>query len=143
MSRIFIYPFTEIVNETVRPLIPLIIENPFTKQQKGIMALLDTGADTCLFPAWIPNNTGHNLKHPDVQTSINTGIEGNQMSTWKHTFKIYLLEYRKTNIVWETKDTLINCVDHDNIPPLLGYSGFLQYLNIGFNYKTNRITIEI
>jgi hypothetical protein len=124
-------------------MIPIVIENPFTKQKKAILALLDTGADACIFPAIVPNSTGHHLKHEDVKTGVNGGIEGNQVTTWKHTFKIHLLEHQKNNIVWRTKDTLIDCVDHDRVPPLLGCKGFLQYLSIKFNYVTNRIVIEI
>lgn len=124
-------------------MVPIIVENPFTKQQVTIMALLDTGADACLFPAFIPNRTGHDLKHKDVHTSVNLGIEGNKMDTWKHTFKIHLLEHGTGKVIWSTKQQLVDCLDHDNLPPLLGGKGFLQHLNIRFNYKTKRIIIEL
>jgi len=143
MPGTFVYPFTKIDSETRRPMIPVIIENPLTKKRMGVMALLDTGADACLFPAHLPNSTGHNLKHKDVKTGVNGGIEGNQLPTWKHTFKIHILEYQKNNIVWRTSDILVDCVDHNNVPPLLGCRGFLENLCIKFNYKTNRIVIEI
>jgi predicted aspartyl protease len=145
MPLTFVYPFIKIDKDKgiIRPMIPVIIENPFTKQQVLVMALLDTGADACLFPAFIPNKTGHDLKHQDVEMNVNVGIEGNKMQTWKHTFKIHLLEHGTNKIVWTTKRTLIDCVDHDNLPPLLGGVGFLQSLNLRFHYKTSRIAIEL
>jgi predicted aspartyl protease len=124
-------------------MVPVIIENPFTNLKFGVYALLDTGADACLFPAFIPNNTGHNLKHQNVKTNVNVGIEGNKMPTWKHTFKIHLLEFGTNKVVWSAGRILIDCVDHDNVPPLLGGKGFLKHLNIRFNYKTSRIVIEL
>ncbi len=143
MPTTHVYPFIKLDNGSMRPMVPVMIENPFTKQMIGMMALLDTGADANCFPAYIANNTGHNLKHPDVETSVNSGIEGGKTQTWKHTFKIHLLDDKTKKPVWKTKQILIDCVDHDNMPPLLGCRGFLCELKITFNYKTNRIIIEL
>ena len=107
------------------------------------MALLDTGADANCFPAFIATNTGHDLKHIDVQTSVNSGVDGGKTQTFKHSFKIHLLEAGTNKPAWTTKQLLVDCVDHDNLPPLLGCRGFLCELKITFNYKTNRIIIEL
>ncbi len=124
-------------------MVPVKIENPFTKQAMLVMALLDTGADANCFPAHIANMTGHDLKHADVETNINSGVDGGTTSTWKHSFKISLLEHGTQKIAWTTKTILIDCVDHDNMPPLLGCLGFLCELKITFNYKTSKIIIEL
>ncbi|MGQ0829421.1 MAG: hypothetical protein ACT4ON_13615 [Bacteroidota bacterium] len=138
-----VYPFIKTTNGAMRPLVPVLIENPLTRQKIGVMALLDTGADANCFPAYIANGIGHNLKHKDVQTSINSGIEGSKTVTWKHSFKIHLLAPDRKTVVWKTKEMLVDCVDHDNMPPLLGCNGFLCELKITFNYKTSRIIIEL
>ena len=143
MAATFVYPFTKLPDGTKRPLVPVIIENPFTGQTQLVMALLDTGADANCFPAFIATNTGHDLKHADVVTSVNTGLEGNHTTTWKHSFKVQLLESGTMKPVWKTKQILVDCVDHNNMPPLLGCRGFLCELKITFNYKTSRIIIEL
>lgn len=143
MPATFIYPFIKVNNGAMRPMVPVLIENPLTKQSIAIMALLDTGADANCFPAYVPKNTGHDLKHQDVETSINSGIQGATTQTWRHTFRIHLLDNNTKKPVWKTKQNLVDCVDHNNMPPLLGCRGFLSELKITFNYKTSRIIIEL
>lgn len=143
MPSTYVYSFAKINQDTVRPLVPVLIENPFTNQSLKVWALLDTGADACCFPSHIPKSTGHDLKHTDVETSVNTGLEGGHTQTWKHTFKISLLDPITGKPVWTTKKQLVDCVDHDVIPPLLGTRGFMKELKITFNYKTSKIIIEI
>ena len=103
MPGTFVYPFKKLDHGTMRPMVPVIIENPFTKQTIAIMALLDTGADANCFPAFVPQSTGHDLKHQDVKTSINSGIDGAKTQTWRHTFRIHLLEHGTNKVVWKTK----------------------------------------
>ena len=127
----------------MRPFVPVRIINPETRQSFVYMALLDTGADACCFPKHVAEATGHDLKHIDVITSINGGLSGTGVSTWKHSFVIELLSPDRKTAVWKNKKALIDCVDHDNLPPLLGCVDFLSFLKITFNYKTSRIIIEL
>ncbi len=143
MPAPFIYSFTKIGEGVIRPFVPVLIENPFTGESKTIWALLDTGADANCFPAHIATGTGHDLKHADAHTSVSTGVEGSNVQTWKHTFKISLLDPKTLKPVWTTKRILVDCVDHNNMPPLLGTVGFLSELKITFNYKTSKIIVEV
>ena len=143
MPETFVYPFIKLNSGVLRPMVPVLIENPFTKQSTTVMALLDTGADTNCFPAYIPLSTGHDLKNPDAETSINSKIEGTTTQIWRHTFRIHLLDTVTKKTVWKTQHVLVDCVDHDNMPPLLGCIGFLSELKITFNYKTGKIIIEL
>jgi len=61
-------------NGIIRPLIPIKVINPDTKQFISILALLDTGADSCCFSRNIAEVIGHNFKHIDVITSVNEGL---------------------------------------------------------------------
>lgn len=127
----------------MRPFVPVKITNPHSKQSSYYMALLDTGADACCFPKSVALATGHDLKHIDVITNINVGLSGTGVSTWKHSFVIELLSPDRKTVVWKNKIALIDCVDHDNLPLLLGYKDFLSFLKITFNYKTSKIIIEL
>lgn len=140
---VFVFSFTKISDEVIRPLVPIRVINPFTNQRIDVIGLLDTGADDNLFPEFIASNTGHNLKASGVISNINQGVGQSQVPTWKHTFIIELLSPDRTKIIWKSKQSLISCVDHNNAPPLLGCSGFLINMKITFNYTTKKIIIEI
>jgi hypothetical protein len=107
------------------------------------LALLDTGADACVFPKTIPETLGYNLKDPNAPHSINQGIGENKVELWKHKFKLELLSPDRKSVVWKSKECLIGCVDHNNVPPLLGFESFLCNFRITFNYSTKKIIIEV
>jgi predicted aspartyl protease len=139
----YIYPFVKLAGIAIRPFVPVRITNPDTRQSLCFMALLDTGADACCFPKSVAMATGHDLKHINAITSIYGGLSGTGVSTWKHSFVIELLSPDRKTVVWKNKRTLIDCVDHDNLPLLLGYNDFLSFFKITFNYKTSKIIIEL
>jgi predicted aspartyl protease len=139
----YVYSFVKVPGVAMRPFVPVKITNPDTKQFSYYMALLDTGADACCFPKHVAETTGHVLKHINVITSINGGLSGTEVSTWKHSFVIELLSPDRKSVVWKNKRSLIDCVDHDNLPLLLGYKDFLSFFKITFNYKTSKIIIEL
>ncbi|CAN5278595.1 hypothetical protein BH10PSE19_BH10PSE19_22360 [soil metagenome] len=145
MPKQYVYSFTKIDNGSRRPLVPIRLTNPKTGLSVNVMALLDTGADACLLPKYIADGTGHDLKNSDAICNKTVGAGGQPINTWGHTFDIELL-YSQNNSyqsVWKSKKTIIECVEHNNIPPLLGVQNFLKDLKITFNYPTNKIIIEL
>lgn len=119
------------------------ITNPVTHKFVVSKCLLDSGADRCLFPAGFANMTGHDLKNHGCSVIGSSGINGNEISSWLHCFKVELLSEDYKQVIWRSKEIDIGCLDHDNTPPLFGYSGFLEFMNIRFNYPTKKIVIEI
>jgi len=143
MATPIIYKFTSISSEIIRPLVPVKIVNPFTKQEIRTTALIDTGADNCVFPEFIALNTGHILKATDVQTNVTQGVGKNMVHVWKHTFDIHLLDPKSNETIWKSKSILIDCLDHNEAPVLLGSSNFLCNFKITLNYVTKNILIDL
>ncbi|SRR5260221_4971023 len=143
MPKTYVYSFTKIENEVYRPLLPVVIINPINNKNVAILALADTGADDCLFPKFIAEQLGHELKSPTAIFSSNQGIGESKVDIWKHPFKIHFLDPTRKTVVWKSKDCLIGCCDHDNAPVLLGFSTFLANFRITFNYPTKKIIVEI
>ena len=141
-SRTFEYPLLP-SNGKCMPFIPLFLYNPIQNKGLPIAGLLDTGADSCVFPSVIATNTGHNLKADGVVKSLSRGVDDTTVTTWRHTFEIWLLRPDRQNIAWKSSPTLISCVDHNNIPPLLGYNDFLSNFCITFDYLKNKVIIFI
>lgn len=126
-----------------RPLVPVMACNPIDKKEQLIWAILDTGADACILPKGIAEITGHNLKGDGVQQNINQGVGESKVSAWKHTFVLKLLTADCSSVAWKTKSILVDCLEHDNAPALIGWRDFMEHLNIRFNYATKRIIIEV
>ncbi len=138
-----VYSFAKGTNEIYRPLLPIVIINPINKASINFWGLLDSGADECMFPKIVADNLGHDLKGSTAVYTSNQGIGENKVDLWKHPFKIQLLSPDRKTIVWKSKDCLIGCTDHDNVPVLLGYTTFLSNFKITLNYPTKKILIEI
>jgi hypothetical protein len=140
-----VYPFFKIANGIYRPIVPIRVYNPLNRTSNPITVggLLDTGADDCMFPRFVADVTGHNLKASGVTSKINQGIGAAQVQTWLHTFKIELLKPDGKTVFWQSPQFQIACVDHDSCHPLLGWVGFLSNFKTTFNYSTKRIIIEI
>lgn len=139
----FVYPLTKDALGKYRPLIPIEIINPHTNDSIKTWALLDTGADACVFPKFVADSTNHNLKAADVESSITQGVGETKVEVWKHTFRIALMSPDRKSIVWKSKAVLIDCLDHDGAPPLLGTENFMSNFVITFNYVLKRIIIVI
>ncbi|UEG49734.1 hypothetical protein LK994_13915 [Ferruginibacter lapsinanis] len=139
---IFEYPFYD-KGVTLSPHVPIIITNPIENISIAVYALLDTGADDSVFTNYIADATWHNLKGDGVQNSITQGVGAGHVETWKHTFTITLLSPNKNTKIWRSENSLISCVDHDLMPPILGFTEFLSKFKITFDYNCNKIIIEI
>src|SRR5450631_2609464 len=112
MSKTHVYSFTKIADEIYRPLLPVRIYNCTNGQSVTMFALADTGADDCLFPKFIADQVGHDLKCSTAEYSSNQGIGKDKVELWKHPFKIHLLDPLRKDVVWKGKDCKIGCTDH-------------------------------
>jgi hypothetical protein len=136
------YRFTTKRSGAFQPMVPIRITNPATGKFINTNALLDTGADGSCFPAVIANVTGHNLKGDGVESAINFGIGGSKVNAYKHTFIIQLLSKDRMSVLWTSKPILVDCLDHNNIPPILGSIDFHKHFNMEFNYKKWQIVVH-
>ena len=137
------YPFFEPPDRPARPHLPLRLFNPITQQDFRWDCLIDTGADTCLFPKALAQLTGHNLKGQGVRSDITCGIEGHPVPTWKHSFILELLHPALPDrAVWRSSAVQIDCLDHDDCPPLLGVEDFLCHFKITLDYICGLTTVE-
>ncbi len=122
-----------------RPTIPLRIINPHTKQSNIFACLLDTGADDSLFNYDLVKSLGHNLKGNGVESNVTSGIEGNDLSVWKHTFILELLHPKSSDVIWRSAEIQISCHEKSNVPNLLGTDTFLNNFTITFDYADESV----
>lgn len=141
MAFTITYPFISILG-IYRPIIPVKIENPAIKFSIVRMALLDTGADHCVFPAYVAQGTGHTLKAAKVICKSTTGVAGVAVPTWCHTFEISLLDKDRKTEIWKSNSLLIQCLEQDKAPILLGMGDFLNNFIITFDYTKREVTIS-
>jgi hypothetical protein len=105
--------------------------------------LVDTGADSCLFSATVADILGHNLTGRGVKSSITKGVEGRTIRTWKHSFILSLMHpTQQGQHIWQSKKALIDCIEHDECPLLLGVAGFLEHFRITLDYRKKQILIQ-
>ncbi len=143
MAQTHVYSFVKVDKEIYRPLLPIVIINPINNLSQIIFGLLDTGADECLFPKFIAEQLKHDLKSDSAEFCSNQGIGETKVDLWKHPFKIQLMSPDRKTIVWKSKQCLVGCTDHDNVPVLLGCANFLCNFRITLNYLSKKIIIEI
>lgn len=139
---IWIYPFHKITDEIYRPWISIKIINPKNNEFINTLALLDTGADHSVFPKFVPDQTKLDLKVDAISSETMQGLAEAKIEVWKHSFIIHLLSPDRKSVVWKGKETIIGCVDHDNIPPILGFSNFMCNFKITFNHATKKIIVD-
>lgn len=138
------YPFID-----SRPYLPISVVNPDNGKIVHKLGLVDTGADACLFSGGIVNELGHNLKANGVKSDVTSGIEGNDVVTWKHSFVLCLLHPQVllrpnsgVNVIWKSKKLLVECVEHTDMPELLGTKNFLKNFKITIDYLNACTIIE-
>ena len=139
----FSYPFYQPPGKQAGPYIPIQFVNPATGLDFIWHCLIDTGASSCLITKPIAEITGHNFKGKSVKSSVTLGVEGNTIETWLHSFTMALLhpEDEKT-VVWRSGTQLIECVEHDLMPQLLGQENFLCNFIVTIDYLSLTTTLE-
>lgn len=138
----WIYPFYKISDEIFRPWIPIRIINPKNNEAITALALLDTGADHCVFPKFVAEQLKLDLKQDAIDSETMQGLAETKIDVWKHQFIINLLSPDSKTVVCKSKELIIGCVDHDNIPPILGFSNFMCNFKITFNHATKKILMD-
>lgn len=138
----YIYPFFKISDDIFRPWVPVKIVNPENNTSVVAMALLDTGADHCVFPKMVADQGKIDLKGAALSSEVMQGLAESKIEVWKHNFRVELLNPERTKSIWKSKDMVVGCVDHDNIPPILGFSNFMCHFKITFNHSTKKIIID-
>jgi len=137
------YPFLQLhINAPLRPYLPINWYNPHQNKHFLTYSLADTGADSSLLPGWTAKQTGHNITGKGVESVVSQGISGVDIRTWKHTFVVKLMDPDISYTFWQSSEQLIDCVEHGNIPPLLGVSDFLSNFKITFDYKNKATILE-
>ncbi len=106
------------------------------------MGLLDTGADHCVFPRFVADQLGIELKMDALSSEVMQGLAEHKIEVWKHNFRLELQSPDRKHIIWKGKETIVGCVEHDNIPPILGFSNFMCHFKISFNHATKKILID-
>ena len=106
------------------------------------MALLDTGADYCVFPKLVADQLGIDLKGAALSSEVMQGPGETKIEVWKHNFRLELQSPDRKSIIWRGKDKIVGCVQHDNIPPILGFSNFMCSFKITFNHAIKKIVID-
>ena len=124
-----------------RLYLPLRVGNPATKKSMLLYGLADTGADASLFPASVAAQLGHKLKGSGVKASMTCGIEQNDVTTYRHTFRLELLAPDTRRVVRTLKRVEIDCAE-TNPPVLLGASDFLALFDVSIHYTTQEMTLE-
>ncbi|MBA7545604.1 hypothetical protein ES705_37973 [subsurface metagenome] len=136
------YNFLKAKYDRKRPFVPLNIINPHANNlSQKIFCLLDTGADDCLFNIETVNSLEHDLKAEGVEPKSKTGISGNSVPVWPHTFILQLLHPNGTDVVWESDQILIDCHESYNVPNILGTDNFLKEFTITFDYQNEIATM--
>lgn len=137
-----IFPFYKISDEIVRPWVPIQMVNPVNNKKIAVFALLDTGADHCVFPKLVAEQLGLDLKINHCGRETMQGLSGSKIDIWKHNFKIELLSADRSKVIWRGSENKIACVEHDNIPPILGFINFMCHFKVVFNHSTKKILLD-
>ena len=139
----YTYPFYAPPDRPAGPYLPIRLLNPVNKVPFVWNCLVDTGADSCLFTAALASLTGHSLAGNGVKSDVTCGIEGTRLRTYKHTFVLELLHPTDAGkVVRKSRRGLLQCLDHDEFPPLLGVVDFLRHFRAILDYPRGTITLE-
>jgi hypothetical protein len=140
----FNYDFFEYSDGQMRPILPINIINPHSGKEFKWHALVDTGADSSLFNRDICDILEHNIRHEDVSTTTNKGISNNILvTTFCHTFIIELYHPNNNEVIWRSKEVLIDCLDEEDSLVLLGANDFLSNFKITFDYRKQKTTVHL
>jgi hypothetical protein len=140
---LFTYPFFKQPGRPAGPYLPIKITNPKTGKSIEWYCLIDTGADSCLFSGDIATMLGHSLKGQGVKSCVSIGFEGTPVTTYRHTFSIALVHPTKPQtVVWTGKNTLFDCIHHNNCPQLLGVADFLKFFLITIDYRKKHTILQ-
>jgi len=134
------YPFCRIgPNQPLRPMLPIQIVNPHTKQSVSTIGLIDTGADECAMPAGFADMLGHNL----LVGKLKQIMTGNGVTAaYSHTTRINIFDRDDLKkIVYTIPDTEIDFMPNLQTV-LLGARNFLAKFILTVDYPAQRFSVQ-
>ena len=123
------------VSEVARPIIEIIIKYQDSEMIGPIAALIDSGADYNLFPSYMCQSLGINLKTGQKSSVI--GVSGDKIMTYRHSDIRIFVEGDSFNTSVEFSD------DYNDIP-ILGQQGFFDKIkSIKFTRAKEEFLLEM
>jgi hypothetical protein len=124
-----------------RLYLPVRISNPASGSSVTVYGLVDTGADATLLPASLAAHLGHDLKGDGVKARLTKGIEGAEITVYRHSFDVDLLTASGGAVARSFRNVLIDCSASD-VPVLLGASDFLTHFSWSVDYRSGDLALE-
>ncbi|PCJ63934.1 MAG: hypothetical protein COA58_14990 [Bacteroidetes bacterium] len=115
--------------------------NPTNNKKFTVGALLDTGADVCHIPKGLAVALGYDLDDPRIITRLVTGVEGTPVPMKEIVCDLHLMDATGRKVIMKSKGVQVRVNPSDAVPAILGTTGFLENLQVAFNYKTKNIKI--
>ena len=113
------FDYKRFPNGIARPIIPITVRNPRTKQSIRYLALVDSGADSCIFASEIGELIGLDITAGRV-ASVSGVVEGERRPYYVHQVEVEIGGWSKATMVGFMPDLSKN--GHG----LLGQSGFFD-----------------
>lgn len=126
-------------NTVGRPVIPILIRNPYTNQAIEYEALIDSGADRCVFPAVIGEMIGYDIESGDREY-VGGAIAGERSPMFVHAVEITPGGYWKGPILLTAAAFMPDLSNTGH--GLLGQIGFFDRLSY-INFRTPKGIVEI
>ena len=120
--------------EVARPIIEIIVKYARGEMIGPIAALIDSGADYNLFPSYMCQSLGINLKSGQKSSVI--GVSGDKIMTYRHfDMKIF--------VEGDSFNTSIDFSDSYNEIPILGQQGFFdKFKSVKFSRSKEEIILQ-
>ena len=133
----FEFPYARCTDGAFRPFIEVSITNfSDNKYSKKFLCLIDSGADSCVFPAAAAELLGHNL-YKGTKTET-TGISGVSIPIYAHKNYITISDGKNS----KTYSTMIQFIECNNTPFILGHAGLFTHFKVRFNYDSKKVSLE-
>ena len=134
MSR-FVFPVI-MYSGRYRPLIPIKLINPSTTISINTLCWIDSGSDTCLFPASLASDLGHNLTRGNLLHG--QGVGSPRFQSYLHTNDLIISD-GLGNIENYRCPTYFSTASYCG---LLGLDGFFSHFRVYINYRKRVIVLE-
>jgi hypothetical protein len=86
---------------------------------------------------------GHTLRGDGVKSSVTMGVEGSSARTWMHTFSLQLMHASDLDrAVWAGRNALVECIEHEKCPQLLGVADFLRFFRVTLDYRREEALLQ-
>ena len=122
-----------------RPVVPILIRNPYNNQAIEYEALIDSGADRCVFPAVIGEIIGYDIESGEREY-VGGAVAGERRPMYVHAVEITPGGYWQGPILLTAAAFMPDLSETGH--GLLGQIGFFDRLSY-VNFKTPKGFVEI